>query len=510
MIKMSLNAITREFLVKNFVMVLNYVVIYILLLSWKESVYIDRLNLYKSDVRIFQFVMILLLEILFMFGYYLLFKEFLTENKKDFIITGIFYLFFTFPMMSPLITPQADKYFLVFQVIGGSLLLYLGNLAIFMHNNRNLNHSHILRQKSYKTYFNWLKTKNVPLYSLKNRLYSTNVLWAVCSLISIFLLCTLGMIWFASVLLISINLIFAYIYGLFKSKPIEEILLKSIMSALLFSMAIVYLTQSFSYDSEGFNIVIVCIIILCFQFIVNQLLIEEHLLNPEKFTPILLKKSRLQPKNYANRVRNQKLIILGVSLVVAIGWSLLTIGLTYLIVEAITNWPTFYVIINSILGTIILLYAQWKKYQGLSNIKRVFKFLLTGSFFFGLHVIYTFSIYSIGNLGYMIFLIGQTLILFLYLFRSKSKNFLFDFQNLESTQKSDYNCPNCKMNIDEEMILALSDHEFIFCKFCGEKIRKPQIIAMDEDTLLKEHQNILKKLVVPPPLKESVSHKGES
>lgn len=498
---MTSNKNMRDFLVKNFAMVLTYSIIYIILFFWKKSTYIHQPNFSLSNVRIFQSIMIPLIELLFILGFTLLFKEFYEVNSTDFYIICIFYSFLAIPLLSPIIHPFSGELLSVFLGIGGSLFLFLGNLAIYIHNERFQVLSNILKQKSFKNYMVWLKTNKIPDITLKKRLITTNVLWGISTIISVFFLFYDNDLIQIGVLLIVIsNLFFSSIFGLYKGNKLKVNLLKLTLTIILTSIVVFYSIQSlWNYDpftSDSISVIHACIsaiILLLFQTIVNQLFKEEHLIDPEHFSPWILKNMGIHEK-----ISDQKLVIIGLSLIFAAFISFMTTGVVDLMLINNWNyWPGIFAIINSMLSALIFNLAIRNNTKKHSKLIIMLKFGIFFGLFFGIHFFYLYLAISFGDNVYLFIFVIYFCCSFLYLVIALLKSRKIPSPNKNAAKLPEHLCPSCKIHLEPEIISALKEQTFVFCKFCGEKIRYPQIFEITEHDLIEEHQKMLEKINQP-------------
>jgi len=52
-------------------------------------------------------------------------------------------------------------------------------------------------------------------------------------------------------------------------------------------------------------------------------------------------------------------------------------------------------------------------------------------------------------------------------------------------------CPGCQMEIEGEILQVLEEKIFVFCKYCGRKLMKFEILRVDESEVIEEHKKIL-------------------
>ncbi len=55
-------------------------------------------------------------------------------------------------------------------------------------------------------------------------------------------------------------------------------------------------------------------------------------------------------------------------------------------------------------------------------------------------------------------------------------------------------CPGCQMEIEGEILQVLEEKTFVFCKYCGRKLLKFELLKVDEKIVIEEHQKILEMI----------------
>ncbi|WP_457559037.1 hypothetical protein [Candidatus Harpocratesius sp.] len=230
-------------------------------------------------------------------------------------------------------------------------------------------------------------------------------------------------------------------------------------------------------------------------------------INFSKFTKIMLYQTSFEyrPKLFTQKEKFSHWITSPFEIIINnIFFSTSIFLLLYFLVQNDTNWEAW--IISTLLMSI---YYNSIINRSRSSLKTIWKFIilllssiLYASIQFGIITFLNFYFYQ-GDMESSIiidlffgFLFVNLVISFGLIYQRKIT--IHSAKEVESkfteNQQERIRCSNCNMLIDPNIISILQEEEFVYCKYCGEKIRKQEIFPVDEKDLLKEHAKIIKKL----------------
>jgi hypothetical protein len=91
------------------------------------------------------------------------------------------------------------------------------------------------------------------------------------------------------------------------------------------------------------------------------------------------------------------------------------------------------------------------------------------------------------------FLIFSGIYFFIALKQIKPTNFQSQSVDgsMEKSPPSKTACPGCQMEIEGEILQVLEEKTYVFCKYCGRKLLKFEILKVDENEVMEEHKKIL-------------------
>jgi len=187
--------------------------------------------------------------------------------------------------------------------------------------------------------------------------------------------------------------------------------------------------------------------------------------------------------------------IFGVSIVIIIFETFwLVDAMYYTSMASIALLIAVFVLNIIIMRVIYWLYSTRKRKRSL--LKKIFEDIVLPNSLFIPSVLSTTIMMDIPS-TLVIYVVIISLI-YLYMARNQklSNNYKpnNDMGILEGKNSSIITCPGCQIEIEGEILQVLEEKTFVFCKYCGRKLLKFELLKVDEQEVIDEHKKILEMI----------------